>query len=105
MRSLNLKYEYVEMLTTRLKEYRTTAGADELLLAELASKLRRVQERRERGAIDVSGEEAELIARRDTVRVRLGEKRTLMAVKQATIQQLSEEGEPNGYYQAHDREL
>ena len=85
--------------------YRTTAGADELLLAEIASKLSRAAERRARGAVDLSGEEAELMARRDTIRIRLSEKRTLMAVRQATIQALSEDAEVVDYDGVDGREL
>jgi hypothetical protein len=97
--------EVESMLMTRLKQYRTTAGADELLLAEIASKLSRAAERRTRGATDLHGEEAELIARRDNIRVRLGEKRTLMAVKRATVQELSVDSEAHDYRGSENREL
>lgn len=89
------------MLMGRLKQYRTTAGADELQLAEIASKLARAAERRERGGVDLLWEEAELTARRDTIRVRLGEKRTLMAVKEATLKEMRDDDQEESEYHAH----
>ena len=50
-------------------------------------------------------QEAELLARRDTIRIRLSEKRTLMAVRQATIKTLSEDAEVHDYHGADGREL
>lgn len=89
------------MLMGRLKQYRTTAGADELQLAEIASKLARAAERRERGGVDLLWEEAELTARRDTIRVRLGEKRTLMAVKEATLKEMRDDDQEESEYHYH----
>ena len=82
-------HEVDMMMTGRLNQYRTNAGADELLLAEIASKLKKAALVRERGG--TKSEEAELMARRDTVRVRLSEKRTLMAVKGRVMRELQED--------------
>lgn len=68
-----------------------------MITAEIASKLKKAAFVRERGGID--SEEAGLMAQRDAVRVRLSEKRTVMAVKGQVMRELREDA-PNYEYDA-----